>query len=292
MDSRSVTAATMAGNGAEGQWGTSAPSCAVARTEVDITRGSRDARDMRRSYFVVVSGGGAYSAIIDESPTRDDRLVPLTLWIVGAGGHGKVVADLARACGFAPIGAVDLRPEALGRVAEPGGTKVCSSQVDFLAHVEREGTLPRRGDAVVVAVGDNNARLTVHRALASVARPVLVHPDATVSPSAVIGAGTVVFAGAVIHAASEIGEAVIINTRAVVEHDCQIGDGVHVSPGAILCGGVRVDAMAWIGAGSTIIPGVHVGARAVVGAGAVVLGDVPAGATVVGNPARLIRPRP
>jgi sugar O-acyltransferase (sialic acid O-acetyltransferase NeuD family) len=217
---------------------------------------------------------------------------PRNLWIVGAGGHGKVVADLARACGFAPIGAVDLRPEAVGRLAEPGGTRVRAAQADFLAHVERHGALPERGDAVVVAVGDNRARLAVHGALAAVSRPSLVHPHAILSPSAALGAGTVVFAGVVVNAAATVGEAVILNTRVVVEHDCQIGDGVHVSPGAVLCGGVSVGDGAWIGAGSTILPGVRVGPWAIVGAGALIRVAVPAGATVVGNPGRIIRSGP
>lgn len=211
------------------------------------------------------------------------------LWIVGAGGHAKVIADLARACGLRPIGAVELRPDPLGRVAEPGGTRVRASQADLLAHVERHGALPDDGEAVVVAVGDNRARLQVHRALASAPRPALVHPAAIVSPSAAIGGGTVVLAGAVINADARLGEAVIVNSRAVVEHDCRLGDGVHVSPGAVLCGGVDVDEGAWIGAGSTVIPRVRVGAGAIVGAGAVILRDVPPGATVIGNPGRVLR---
>lgn len=214
---------------------------------------------------------------------------PRRVWIVGAGGHGKVIADLLRALGHAPIGAVDLRAEAVGRLAEPLGTHIRMTQADFLAHVERDGSLPEGGEAVIVAVGDNRARLAVHRALGGVARPALIHPQAVVSPSAAIGAGTVVFAGAVVHAAAVVGEAVIVNTRAVVEHDCRVGDGVHLSPGAILCGGVTVEDGAWVGAGATIIPGVRVGARVMVGAGAVILVDVPAGATVVGNPGRIIR---
>lgn len=214
---------------------------------------------------------------------------PQKLWIVGAGGHGKVVAELVRACGHAPIGAVDLRPEAIGRLAEPLGTRIRISQADFFAHVERYGALPEEAEAVIIAVGDNRARLAVHRALAAVARPSFTHPQAVVSPSAGIGPGTVVFAGAVVHAAAIVGEAVIVNTRAVVEHDCRVGDGVHLSPGAILCGGVTVEDGAWVGAGSTIIPGVRVGAGAIVGAGAVILVDVPAGVTVVGNPGRIIR---
>jgi len=219
---------------------------------------------------------------------RDGR-APQNVWIVGAGGHGKVVADLVRACGHTPIGAVDLRPEAIGRLAEPLGTRIRISQADFFAHVEQFGSLPEDGEAVIIAVGDNRARLGIHRALAVVARPWFTHPQAVISPSAGIGAGTVVFAGAVVHAAAMVGEAVIVNTRAVVEHDCRVGDGVHLSPGAILCGGVTVEDGAWIGAGSTIIPGVRVGAGATVGAGAVILVDVPAGATVVGNPGRVIR---
>lgn len=219
----------------------------------------------------------------------DDRSSAKKLWIIGAGGHGKVVTDLARACGYTPIGAVDLDPGSIDRVAEPGGTRVRASQAKFLAHVERHATLPALADAVVVAVGDNRTRLGIHYALASVQRPVLIHPGAIVSPSCVIGSGSVVFAGAVIHAAAVLGEAVIINTRAVVEHDCQLADGVHVSPGAVLCGGVTAEAGVWIGAGSIIIPGVRIGAGATVGAGAVILADVPAGATVVGNPGRIIR---
>lgn len=215
--------------------------------------------------------------------------LPLRLWIVGAGGHGKVVADVARACGLAPIAAAELHPDPHGRVAEPGGTRVLASQAELLAHVERHRALPLEGDAVVVAIGNNHARLTVHRALAAVARPALVHPTATLSPSSAVGPGTVVLPGAVVNAAARVGEAVILNTRAVVEHDCRLGDGVHVSPGAVLCGGVQVDDLAWIGAGSTVIPGVRVGAGAIVGAGAVILADVPAGATIVGNPGRVIR---
>lgn len=217
---------------------------------------------------------------------------PRSLWIVGAGGHGKVVADLARACGFVPIGAVDLNAAAVGRIAEPGGTRVRAAQADFLGHVERHGALPERADAVVVAVGDNRARLAVHRLLAGVPRPSLVHPAAVLSPSATLGAGTVAFAGVVVNAAATVGEAVILNTRVVVEHDCQVGDGVHISPGAVLCGGVSVGAGAWLGAGCTVLPGVRVGAGAMVGAGALIRAEVPAGATVVGNPGRIIRGGP
>lgn len=211
------------------------------------------------------------------------------LWIIGAGGHSKVLADLARACHYTLVGAVELGADRLGQLAEPGGVRIRATQAEFLAHVALHGALPDDADAVVVAVGDNRARLALHRALASVQRPALVHPQAIVSPSCELGSGTVVFAGAVLQAAAVVGEAAIVNTRAVVEHDCRLGDGVHVSPGAVLCGGVSVDAGAWIGAGSTIIPGVRVGAGATVGAGAVILDDVPAGATVVGNPGRIIR---
>ena len=200
------------------------------------------------------------------------------LAILGASGHGKVVADIAERLGWSEIRFFDDR--------WPGH--------------ERNGVWPVVGDAaallaaasghdgVVVAIGDNAARLTRHRDLqrAGVEPVVLCHPSASRSPRAAIGAGSVLMAGAVVNVDSQLGEAVIINTGATVDHDCRLGDAVHLSPGAHLAGNVQVGAGSWIGIGAVVRQGVRIGSRVVVGAGAVVLNDVPDDATVVGVPAR------
>lgn len=205
--------------------------------------------------------------------------------IWGGGGHGKVVADILRACGHTVVGFVDADPTKLGQLVEPGGGRVVIAQDLFLERV-RAGVLV---GAVALAIGRNPTRLDCLRALSEVMVPAFVHPSAIVSDSAGVGRGTVVFARAVINAAARIGDAVIINTGAIVEHDCVVGDGAHLSPGAVLTGGVSVGARSWIGAGATLIPGVRIGKDVIVGAGAVVLRDVPDGATVAGVPARIIR---
>lgn len=209
----------------------------------------------------------------------------------GAGGHGKVVADLVRALGHAVAGFVDSDPAKLGEEAEPGGARVVVGGEALLRALDAGEPLPAGADAFALALGDNRLREACLRRLGGHALPALVHPSATVSPSALVGRGTVVFAGAVVNAAARIGDAAIVNTGAVVEHDCELGAAVHLSPRATLAGGVRVGDRAWVGAGATVIPRVEVGADAVVGAGAVVIRDVAAGQTVAGVPARPLAAR-
>lgn len=207
----------------------------------------------------------------------------------GAGGHGKVVADLVRATGGVVSGFVDRDAGKLGCPVEPGGAHVLLTEDAFLVSLRDTARLPGDVDTIALALGNNALRLERLGLLGPLATPALLHPAAMVSPSARVGKGSVVFAGVVINADARIGHAAIANTACVIEHDCTLGDGVHVSPGAVLAGGVAVGERAWIGAGATVIEGVRIGADAVVGAGAVVIRDVPAGRTVVGVPARPIR---
>ncbi|HET8655868.1 MAG TPA: acetyltransferase [Longimicrobiaceae bacterium] len=216
---------------------------------------------------------------------------PERFLVWGAGGHGRVVADVVRALGGRVAGYVDADAARLGQVVDAGGGRVVSTQDGLLRTIRAGGGYPEGIDAVALAIGSNAARHDCLQQLRGLSAPPLVHLSAVVSPSAAIGPATVVLPRVVINAGAQVGAAVILNTGAIVEHDCVIGDAAHVSPGAVLAGGVRVGERSWVGAGAVVIQGVTIGDDVVVGAGAVVIRDVPDGQTVVGNPARPIRRR-
>lgn len=187
--------------------------------------------------------------------------------VFGAGGHGKVVVDaIQRNAALDLVCVVDDKPTAgatvLGRPVAGG----------------REALLARRGeiDGVIVAIGDNRARLEVARWIVSQGMLLqsVVHPAAVVAPSATVGAGALVMPGAVVNAEARIGANAIINSGAVVEHDCEVEETVHVAPGAVLCGGARIGAGALIGAGAVVLPGVRVGAWLLLKAGTVAARDM------------------
>lgn len=198
-----------------------------------------------------------------------------TLAILGAGGHGRAVADTAEAALWTPT-LFDNTP--------PPGDHPWIIRGDAEALFARAQTF----DGVIAAVGDNSLRLEWMRQLEACGGALanVIHPTAWISPRAFLGAGTAVLAGAVVGTGARLGRGVIVNTGASVDHDCVLGDGVHVSPGARLAGGVRVGDGAWIGIGAVVREGVSIGAGARVGAGAAVVSPVAAGATVVGVPAR------
>ena len=196
--------------------------------------------------------------------------------VVGAGGHGKVVAATLLASGIDVAGFLDDDREKWGRelLERP--------VLGPLSEGERY-----RGRLAVLGIGDNALRRRVALELGrSLTWTRAIHPSASVHPSVVVGAGTVVFAGAVVQADARLGEHVILNTGATVDHDCVLGDFVHLCPGTHLAGGVIVEQGAMLGIGAVVIPGVLIGEEAIVGAGAAVTSNVPRGAVVGGVPAR------
>ena len=194
------------------------------------------------------------------------------LLILGAGGHGRAVADLAAECGW----------EVAGFTERPGAP----ARPDILGDDADLGALARRAriDAGVVGVGNTalrrRAELFQRLRNAALATPALVHSRATVSRSATIGDGCVVFPHVVLGADTVVGENAVIYSGSVLEHGCRIGEHAFLAPGVILCGDVRVEAAAFVGAGAIVVPGVVIGKEAVVSAGARVVTDVPAGGEV------------
>lgn len=203
------------------------------------------------------------------------------LLLVGAGGHGRVVAEMVRLGGrFDLVGAVDPDPKA----ATLAGLKWLGDDT-ALTKIRKAGV----GFAAVGvgSIGDTQARAGLRRRVLALdfTLPSIMHPGAIVSKSAVLGPACQVMAGAILNPGVRAGAGVVINTGAVVEHDCRLGDDSFVGPAAVLGGDVQIAEGGFVGIGATILQGIKLGARALVGAGAVVVRDVAAGTTVVGVPA-------
>jgi sugar O-acyltransferase (sialic acid O-acetyltransferase NeuD family) len=105
--------------------------------------------------------------------------------------------------------------------------------------------------------------------------PVLIHPRATVEPSAIIEEGVQVFANSYIGSESILHLRCMINTNAVISHDCEIGQYTHIAPGALLAGHVHIGERTLVGMGVTTTIGVKIGSGVRIGNGAIILADVP-----------------
>ena len=197
------------------------------------------------------------------------------LIIIGAGGHGKVCAEIAALNGYQTIGFLD--------DDSSKGNTVCGKTADYVRYLQDRD--------LFVALGDNTLRkrfLTeIESQNGSVAA--LIHPSAVVSPSASIGAGAVVMAGAVINPGASVGKGAVINTCASADHDNILEDYVHIGVGAHLAGTVHIGEGTFIGAGATVINNISVCEGCIVGAGAVVISDITEKGTYVGVPARKIK---
>lgn len=198
------------------------------------------------------------------------------LIIIGAGGHGKVVADNAVKNGYTDIQFVDDR-----------ATGICMG----FPIVGRCADLVRLDDGAtdfVIGIGNNTVRQALARKY-DVNWVSLVHPSAQIGLQVSIGKGTVVMAGAVINACAAVGEHCIINTGAIVEHDNSIGDYAHISPGTALGGTVQIGALTHVGIGAVVRNNIQICGGSTIGAGAVVVRNIQDSGTYIGVPARKMK---
>ena len=202
--------------------------------------------------------------------------------IVGAGGHGRVCADVARRAGRNVTAFCD---PAFSQATEILGIPV-------LANSERE-LFDDWPDAteLFVAIDDNARRLAIASDAwrRGIPLAVLIDPSAVISPSATLGDGVIAMPGVVVNAEAFVGRAALINTSAIVEHSARVGQGAHLGPGACLTGDTAVGARSFVGARATLLPGVHIGDDVSVGARAVVTRDAGDRSRLVGVPARPVR---
>lgn len=195
------------------------------------------------------------------------------MYLYGASGHGKVIAEIAEDLQWPITAFVD-------------DNSLLESLLDYTILPSSD---LRLGADMLISIGNNEVRKRIVAKQSDFNFVTLISPKANLSHRSRLGRGTVVMMGATINSEVVIGEHCIINTNASIDHDCRLADYVHISPNAALAGNVKVGEGTHIGIGAAIIQGINIGQWCTIGAGAVVIHDIPDYAVVVGNPARIIK---
>ena len=193
-----------------------------------------------------------------------------SIYIYGASGHGLVVADIARACGYEDIVFLD-----------------DDKSKGFLTF---DDIKENRDYHIAFGIGNNQIREKLYKKVKEngFSIPTLIHPSSIISSSARIEEGTVVMPNVVVNAKAYIGKCAILNSSCVVEHECMIGDFVHISPKVSIAGDVRIGDFTHIGIGSSIIQCLEIGKNSIIGAGSVVVKNIPDFKKAYGNPCKEI----
>ncbi|MHA2052248.1 MAG: acetyltransferase [Candidatus Hodarchaeales archaeon] len=201
--------------------------------------------------------------------------------IVGAGGHGKVIADILELNDYEIIGFIYDDPKMKG--AQVSGYNVLGSIDDLDSFSEAE--------CGFVAQVDHEKRIKYIQILLSRGLELInaFHPTSVRSKHIKMGKGVCMMAGSIVNPGVTVGDGSIINTSATIDHDSTLGVCSHISPGAKIARNVEIGENSFIGTGAIINPNLKVGNNVIVGSGTVIINDIPDEATAVGNPAQVIK---
>ena len=193
-----------------------------------------------------------------------------SIYIYGASGHGLVVADIAKVCGYDNIIFID------------------DGENEYLTFedIKNNNSIP-----ITFGIGSNIIRAKLFEKVKNSGFKIvsLIHPSSIISSNARIGNGSVIMPNVVVNAKAVIGAGVILNTASVIEHECYIEDFVHISPNVALAGNVTVGKLTHVGIGSNVIQGIMIGNNTIVGAGSTVVKNVGNFKKAYGNPCREIK---
>ena len=187
------------------------------------------------------------------------------LAIIGAGGHGKVVGEIALLNQYDTINFFD------DRINE-----IKNFPFNIIGNLEFLKKSLKNYDNFFVAIGDNVSRCDKISWLKKEKRNLvnLIHPKSTVSKFSSIEAGSCLMANAVVNAGTNIKEGVIINTSSSIDHDCLIEDYAHISPNCSLSGNVKVGKFTHLGTGTSVHPGINIGQNVKTGIGSKIFKNI------------------
>jgi sugar O-acyltransferase (sialic acid O-acetyltransferase NeuD family) len=204
------------------------------------------------------------------------------IFIIGAGGHAKSVAEIALAMGY------DIK--AFISPDSPSHTLLGSK-----IQPELPQDLNLTKDSIAIGIGANWTREKVWLELSNTFPlsmfPALTHPSASVAVDTQIGAGSTIHQNASIGPSTTLGIFCTLNTAASIDHDCLIGNFASIGPGAHTGGNVTVGDRAALGIGSITRHGIQIGSDSVLGAAAYAHRPIDANTVNIGNPSTILRTR-
>jgi sugar O-acyltransferase (sialic acid O-acetyltransferase NeuD family) len=222
-----------------------------------------------------------------DRPPTEVSMDPLKeLYIIGAGGLGREVADIVESVNqrmptYRLAGFVDDNKELHGRIVN--GIPVLGGRADL------EPAIRDREIYAVIAIADTKIKNTIASDLDGVVWTNIIHPTAAVSRYCEMGNGNIVQAFCSVNANARLGDHCTINIGSAIGHDAILGDCVSVMCLCSVNGNTRLGNGVYIGSNGMILPGLAIGADAFICAGSGVFCNVDAGAVMIGNPAKRIR---
>lgn len=196
--------------------------------------------------------------------------------LIGAGGHGLVLAEIAKLIGYKNIYFLDDEYDKDYPYEIIGGIDdffLYKDDYDFFVSI---GSNDIR-KAITAKIYSNNCKLVN-----------LIHPSAIISDSVQLSEGIAIMPNTVINSKSKIGQGAIINTASSIDHETIIGNFVHISPGCHLAGQVLIEDMCWLGIGCNVINGIRICEKCIIGAGSTIIREIQKSGTYAGTPVRRI----
>lgn len=197
-------------------------------------------------------------------------------WIIGGGGHAKVIISACQSMGIEVYGLFD------------DDSSVCGTSLWGIEIAPMPSAKWWKNKHGILAIGSNEAREKISKTILLNKWTTVIHSTAIVHPTAFIGEGSYIGAGAIVQPDAYIGKHVIVNTGAIIEHDVRIESYCHIAPKTIIAGGVLVGEGTLIGVGSSVIPKTTIGSWSIIGAGSAVIKNISSHSVAVGVPCKII----